>query len=609
MTSVWSAENDNFCPINCKGQNAINHECKRGVKNYNIIFPSDSNTDVFIEPSLERYCDCEEIKKGSKGLTGSNCDIEFEKCDNDKQVCFHGAPCIPINDEYICGCPYTSDPDITYVGEHCEYKVDEFCPVTKEDSKKFSKYDISQSGEWFCTNKGTCQNGVVNPEEKCRCETGHFGLHCEHKDQPPPCAIKCENGGTCTTGVKDYTNYDESLQEFLQGDDLQTYLNGDNTEYCVCPTGFTGNLCEHQISECGDGVCMNGAKCITTDNGHYCDCSGVTITEPDGQIIPHAGTSCETMYSTMCEALDGYPTEEAFCTNGGTCPSDPHLPCICNEGSTGPRCEFKASIVVPGDDNKGGNKVTTKVDPKQDCSLQCENGGTCFFGDTPESSDDKFDLLISSPDTKSGKHCKCPPGYAGYLCEIKIEVCGDFEHHCQNSGQCVQDNSNDWKCDCMANSTDRDGIYAGTNCEMKASSFCVGPGASNEFFCTNDGVCEEIVEINTRTHPGCKCSKGYHGEFCEFKITSTKTGGVAGKAFLGFTLTLFGLVTIFLGAYFFRMRGAPDEGRHNPIGVPHEVNLHARDLDNEHDNTVYMGAGYENEDEQGDVMDDVNIYN
>jgi len=43
---------------------------------------------------------------------------------------------------------------------------------------------------------------------------------------------------------------------------------------------------------------------------------------------------------------------------------------------------------------------------------------------------------------------------------------------------------------------------------------------------------------------------------------------------------------------------APDEGRHNPIGVPHEVNLHAR-----------MGAGYKNEDEQGDVMDDVNIYN
>jgi len=54
---------------------------------------------------------------------------------------------------------------------------------------------------------------------------------------------------------------------------------------------------------------------------------------------------------------------------------------------------------------------------------------------------------------------------------------------------------------------------------------------------------------------------------------------------------------------------APDEGRHNPIGVPHEVNLHARDLDNEHNNTVYMGAGYKNEDEQGDVMIDINSYN
>jgi len=618
---VGAQSNLNICPLACR--DTVQYDCMTGAKDYDKMFPN-VNTDGFYNSKNRenKHCDCKEdqITKGMSGLTGRDCDIEFTLCQDGEQVCFHGAPCIAVRDEYVCGCPYTSDPDIMYVGKHCEYKIDELCPVNRQffANVKTTKYDVSPSGEWFCTNNGSCQNGVMNPEEKCQCDSGYYGLHCEHTDRPPSCALQCDNGGVCTIGVKDYTQYDESLQEFLKGDDLEKYLNGDSTEYCICPEGFTGNTCEHDTNTCGDSVCLNGATCVTTNStGSYCDCNSVTITEPNGNIIPHAGSSCETVFSTMCVAMDGYPAEEAFCTNGGTCPVESHDPCICPIDASGPRCQFATSLALTDTetndlaDKDGIKDKVEEVDPKQVCNLACENDGNCFFGDAASTSSyTKF--ALSSPETKSGMHCRCPPEFGGYLCEIPIEVCGDFSHHCRSGGKCVEDKSN-YKCDCVTNSTDSsENSYAGLSCESEATSFCVGPGASKEFFCTNEGTCDEKVELGTTTHPGCNCDSGYKGKYCELSVTNTQTDGIAGKAFLGFTIILFGLLAIFLGFYFVRMQKNTDDGHHNhnPIGVPQEVNVHARDLDNEHDNTVYMGAGYENEDGQGDdVMDDVNIYN
>eukprot|EP00555_Chaetoceros_dichaeta_P007004 CAMPEP_0198258334 /NCGR_PEP_ID=MMETSP1447-20131203/7793_1 /TAXON_ID=420782 /ORGANISM="Chaetoceros dichaeta, Strain CCMP1751" /LENGTH=633 /DNA_ID=CAMNT_0043945441 /DNA_START=156 /DNA_END=2057 /DNA_ORIENTATION=- len=614
FTSLVGAQNSlHVCPRACR--DTLAYQCKDGPKRYHIMFP-EVNTEELYNRKETKHCDCDEdtMVPGMPGLTGRECDVEFIMCKDEETVCFNGAPCIPVKDEYVCGCPYTTDPDITYVGKHCEYKVTDLCPLSDKLFLKRSKYDVSPSGAWFCTNNGSCQNGVLNPEEKCKCNDGHFGLHCEHKEERNPCAIECLNGGVCTTGIKDLTQYDDELANLLgAGDDLEMYLNGENTEYCICPEGFTGNTCEHGIETCGDSVCMNGATCVTGLNGPYCDCSTVTITEPNGQRIPHAGSSCETVFSTMCEAMDGYPPEEAFCTNGGACPAEPHLHCLCPMDAYGPRCQFALTLTDTDTndlDNKGGIKETVKeVDPKQVCNLACANGGTCFLGDAAENSSYlAFDL--SSPETKSGRHCRCPPGFGGYLCEIPIEVCGEFSHHCRNGGKCVKDGSN-YKCDCVSDSTDGAvNSYAGASCESEATSFCLGPGSNKEFFCTNEGICKETIKLGTTTHPGCVCDAGYKGKYCESVVTKTRTNGIAGKAFLGFTITLFGLFAIFLMVYFVRTVPKDPDGRHNPIGVPQEVNVHARDLDNEHDNTVYMGAGYENEDEQGDdVMDDVNIYN
>ena len=42
--------------------------------------------------------------------------------------------------------------------------------------------------------------------------------------------------------------------------------------YCLCPVGFKGNNCEHDIDECADVECKNNATCIDQVNGFYCIC-------------------------------------------------------------------------------------------------------------------------------------------------------------------------------------------------------------------------------------------------------------------------------------------------------------------------------------------------
>jgi len=538
------------------------YACRYGIKRYRGIFP-EVNTDALDECDGRscNYCDCEEsdVMREHSGLTGTKCDIEFSICEDGAQVCFHGAPCISVRDEYVCGCPYTTDPLKTYLGEHCEYEASEFCSTSKLSTSK--KFDVSESGAWFCTSNGRCQDGAIDPEEICNCDAGYYGLHCEYKDKRPKCELKCENGGVCDTGIKDYSEYDDAMIGFLTDDDFERSFNGETVSHCICPAGYTGTFCERQTKDCGEGVCLNGASCRTGIAGFYCDCTDINLTGPNGKVIPHAGPSCERVASTMCDAMDGFPSEEYFCTNGSKCPKDLHLPCICLEGFSGPRCEFKG--------------VDKKV-----CSLACENNGHCFFGETPETSPyDSFD--ISSPSLISGMHCKCPSGYAGFLCETAIEVCGNFEHHCKNSGKCVIE-GNEYTCDCDNDSTDTS--YAGVNCENPATSFCIGPGASKEFFCTNEGVCVDVVVAGTTAHPGCDCDSGYFGEYCELN-DKRNVHGTASKAFLGFTISILGIFGIFLGGYYYHTN-SPDGGQHNPIGVPPDI--HARDCDSGYDNTVYM---------------------
>ena len=218
----------------------------------------------------------------------------------------------------------------------------------------------------------------------------------------------------------------------------------------------------------------------------------------------------------MCKGQDGYDDENYFCTNGGTCPTDPHLPCTCPQPFSGPRCEFKGEEV-------------------KECSYSCENGGTCFFGDTPD-----YYGVDRNRQSDTEMHCKCPPEYTGLHCEDEAIVLCDDKHYCENGGKCVEDGDS-FKCDCAGT------LHAGSNCETHATTLCSGFG-----YCANGGSCiigDDLVS-SLQSHDGCHCTPPFSGDYCEYK----DKGGVAGKVFLGVTISTFGLLTIFLSMYYIRRK-------------------------------------------------------
>lgn len=42
--------------------------------------------------------------------------------------------------------------------------------------------------------------------------------------------------------------------------------------YCICPEGYTGDLCEYWIDFCLEHYCQNDASCVSTANNFTCLC-------------------------------------------------------------------------------------------------------------------------------------------------------------------------------------------------------------------------------------------------------------------------------------------------------------------------------------------------
>lgn len=56
----------------------------------------------------------------------------------------------------------------------------------------------------------------------------------------------CFNGGTCVDGINTFT--------------------------CLCPPGFTGIYCQHDINECDSKPCLNGGTCHDSYGTYKCTC-------------------------------------------------------------------------------------------------------------------------------------------------------------------------------------------------------------------------------------------------------------------------------------------------------------------------------------------------
>jgi len=165
--------------------------------------------------------------------------------------------------------------------------------------------------------------------------------------------------------------------------------------------------------------------------------------------------------------------------------------CICPINFSGPRCEFRSN--------------TKDIPPT--CSLDCFNGGTCFFGEKREDEKYLHSLVVPWISTDithiNGMHCKCLPGYSGLQCEVPVELCSRDNYAtiswvCAYDSKCVL-KGNSFACNCStAGVVGSLTSYGGQYCQYGATSICKGPYTDPDvYFCTNDGECKaDITEIN-----------------------------------------------------------------------------------------------------------------
>lgn len=390
------------------------------------------------------HCDC------PPGLTGLLCGETYENCNDGEHVCYNGGSCIPGledrygNEQLYCNCETAIDkqnPTKQYKGKYCEQEI------------------VIDVGE--CDEGGVCQHGgtcKVSPDfhslNPCDCPVGFSGKYCEYvKDTVPDCTKTCLNQGICRLGD-----------------------GNDETELCECPSSFYGEQCEKEAEKCGDDYCYHGSKCfeIILGNGsteHICDCTRA-FTEENS----YAGEFCQYPSTVFCTGHDD-PNGRQFCTNGGECPQDRHLPCSCLPNFMGPRCAFEIG-------KDGGDYA--------ECELACQNGGTCQKGikDLQKAfgnfASDVSHMLNQTHD--NFEHCVCPKDFYGIRCEYQAEECGEGEHICFHGSECVS-SEDDLGCNCETSEQKTAGLF----CEFFATDECAEqPQISdneNRGFCTNGGYC------------------------------------------------------------------------------------------------------------------------
>ena len=127
--------------------------------------------------------------------------------------------------------------------------------------------------------------------------------------------------------------------------------NSDCTR-CMCPIGFTGDLCDVDINDCVSNPCVNG-NCTDMVAGYTCVCDPFwTGTNCDTCLISNCARCDSKMNPPVCVLCNtGFRLPNCTkvcspnpCQNGGTCSpqGSSDFTCMCPRGWTGTTCTMCA---------------------------------------------------------------------------------------------------------------------------------------------------------------------------------------------------------------------------------------------------------------------------
>ena len=311
-----------------------------------------------------------------------------------------------------------------------------------------------------CLNNGTCVDIFSTGAYNCSCSSDYFGQGCQFfdacSDQP------CQNQGSCLVDIT-------SIDQFV----------------CNCREGFTGELCEVQISPCASDPCGNFGSCTERGNDSFdCLCS-----------LGFSGLLCD---------IDIDECQSDPCQNGGSCVDDAgSFSCWCPPEFSGRVCEEQVLFCSLDACFNGGTCRESGIGFSCDCLVgfegsQCEN-------DTDECA--RFSpcngVCVNLPGSYA---CVCSPGFTGEDCNTTINFCTNSS--CSVNGAC-QSLSDGFECVC-------DSGFTGVQCDTIIDDCAPAP-------CQNDAMC--VDGINQFM---CICQPGFTGSLCGINIDDCTPSPCAG---------------------------------------------------------------------------------